>query len=384
MSSKALRNLTILVLIAVFATWIWWETRPEPISVAVAEVTRGKVEKTVANTRAGTIKACRRARLSPSLGGQVARLPITEGERVKKGDLLLELWNRDMVAQVQLASREAAAAKSTARATCLKAEQARREARRLRSLIKQKLVSAEDAERAETTSEAGAADCDAAQASAAVSVARTAVAQATLEKSRLYAPFSGVVGAVNGELNEYVTPSPPGIATLPVVDLIENDCFYVTAPIDEVDVAGVKVGQPARITLDAFAKKAFDGRVRRVADYVLDLEKQARTVEVEVDFSDVSIYQQLLAGYSADIEVILAVRKGTLRIPTEAILEDDKVFVLRPQQGVVEQRIVRTGTANWDMTEILEGLSEGELVVTTPDKEGLTDGARAKRVDESG
>ncbi len=381
MSSKTLRYLILLVVIGLLAAWGWWATRPAPVAVAVAEVSRGKVEKTVANTRAGTVEACRRARLSPSLGGQVLRLPVREGDRVKKGDLLLELWNKDVSAQVVLATREAGAAQSTARAACLKAAQAQREARRLRSLIKQKLVSEEDAERAETEAEASAADCDASEASAAVSLARVDVARATLEKTRLYAPFSGVVAEVNGELNEYVTPSPPGIATLPVVDLIENDCFYVAAPIDEVDVAGVTVGLPARITLDAFADEHFEGRVRRVADYVLDLEKQARTVEVEVAYDDPAIYQRLLAGYSADIEVILDVRSDTLRIPTEAILEGDKVFVLRPDEGVVERRTVRTGTANWDMTEIVTGLDEGELVVTTPDKEGLADGARARVVE---
>jgi len=256
MSSKALRNLIILALVTAVAVWIWWETRPKPITVVVAVVERGKVEKTVANTRAGTVKACRRTRLSPSLGGQVARLPVVKGSRVKKGDLLLELWNRDVAAEVDLAARESDASKATGRAACLKAAQARREAERLRSLSKKKLVSDEDLDRAETEAKASAADCNAALASAEVSVARHQVAQATLEKTRLYAPFSGVVAEINGELNEYVTPSPPGIATLPIVDLIENNCFYVAAPIDEVDVAGVEVGQPARITLDAFGKQA--------------------------------------------------------------------------------------------------------------------------------
>lgn len=381
MRGNTTRWLIVLLTIGLLGALVWWETRPEPIEVAVAEVERGKVEKTVANTRAGTVKACRRAKLSPSLGGQIASLPVREGDPVKQGTLLMELWNKDLVAEVGLAAQEAEAAQATARAACFNADQAKREAQRLKSLIGRKLVSQEDLERAQTQANASAADCEAAKGTAAVSRARHAVVMANLEKTRLVAPFDGVVAEVNGEINEYVTPSPPGIPTLPAVDLIDNGCFYVAAPIDEVDVAGVAVGQPARITLDAFADKGFEGKVRRIADYVLDLEKQARTVEVEVAFSRPEDIEQLLAGYSADVEVILAVRNDTLRIPTEAVLEDDKVYVLHPDTGTVEKRTVRKGTANWDHTEILEGLEAGELVVTTPDKEGLEDGASARRTE---
>jgi len=78
--------------------------------------------------------------------------------------------------------------------------------------------------------------------------------------------------------------------------------------------------------------------VRRIADYVLDLEKQARTVDVEVEFVDPADIEQLLAGYSADVEIILDVRKDTLRIPTEAVMDGDSVYVLDPADGLIELR----------------------------------------------
>ena len=87
--------------------------------------------------------------------------------------------------------------------------------------------------------------------------------------------------------------------------------------------------------------------------------------------------EQLLAGYSADVEIILDVRKDTLRIPTEALMDGDSVYVLSADAGLVERRQVRTGTANWDHTEVIEGLEEGELVVTSVDREGLADGVAA-------
>jgi HlyD family secretion protein len=367
------------LLLAGLAAWGWWTTRPAPVEVAVTQVERGTVEETVANTRAGTVKACRRAKLSPSAGGQIALLPIREGDQVKQGQLLLELWNKDLTAELALTRQEAASSAATARAKCIEAEQARREADRQSQLLRRKLVSEEVVDQAESAAAAGAAGCEAARATAAVADAKIGVAQANLEKTRLIAPFAGVVAEINGELNEYVTPSPIGIPTPPAVDLIDNGCFYLTAPIDEVDVAQVAVGQSARVTLDAFGKRRFDGKVQRIADYVLDLEKQARTVDVEVEFIDRADLEQLLAGYSADVEIILEVRRDTLRIPTEAVLDDDQVYVFLADEQLLERRQIEPGIANWDHTEVLGGLTDGEWVVTSVGREGLADGARARR-----
>lgn len=379
LNNSTRRLFLFLLLVVMLLMWIWWAGRVKPVEVAVAAVEKGTVEKTVANTRAGTVKACRRAKLSPSAGGQIASLPVSEGQAVKRGQLLLELWNKDLTAQLDLTRQEAASATATARARCIEADQARREADRLQKLLGRKLISEEQLDRAVSSADAAGAACEAARANAAVSQARVGVTEATLEKTRLIAPFDGVVAEINGELNEYVTPSPIGIATPPAIDLIANRCFYLTAPIDEVDVAGISVGQSARVTLDAFGERRFRGSVRRIADYVLDLEKQARTVAVEVEFVNPEDIEQLLAGYSADVEIILDVRKDTLRIPTEALMDGDSVYVLSPDAGLVERRQVRTGTANWDHTEVTEGLEEGELVITSVDREGLADGVAAHR-----
>ena len=218
---------------------------------------------------------------------------------------------------------------------------------------------------------------EAAQANAAVSRARIAVTEANLDKTRLVAPFDGVVAEINGELNEYVTPSPIGIATPPAIDLIANDCFYLTAPIDEVDVASISLEQAARITLDAFGAQEFAGRVRRIADYVLDVEKQARTVDVEVEFVNRADIEHLLAGYSADVEIILAVNEETLRIPSEAVVAEKYVYLLNSEETLLVKTEFEPGMSNWDFTEVLSGLEEGDLVVTSVGKEGVEDGASA-------
>jgi HlyD family secretion protein len=377
MKRRPMRWVIVALFLAAAGALIWFYTRSEPVEVVVSPVERGTVERTVANTRAGTVKACRRAKLSPAIGGQIATLPIHEGDTVKAGELLLELWNKDLVAETVLAEREANTAKAHARAVCLNADVAQREADRLVKLRQTGAISEEKADRVVTDAKALRADCAAAKASQLTSEARVDVAKANLARTRLVAPFAGVVAKINGEVDEYLTPSPPGIPTPPAVDLIDNSCFYVTAPIDEVDAPEILPGMAARVSLDAFGHHRFDGKVRRIAPYVLDREKQARTVDVEVDFIKPSEMRHLLAGYSADIEIILDVRRETLWIPTEAVLEGKRVFVYVPHEKKIRERVFEKGISNWDRTEVVSGLTLDELVVVNVDLTGVKDGAYA-------
>jgi HlyD family secretion protein len=372
---RLIRWMIALLLVAGAAFLIWQKTRPKPVEIVIKPVVRGAVEKTVANTRAGTVKACRRAKLSPSIGGQIARLPIHEGDQVKEGALLLEIWNEDLAAQLALVEKEAAVAKAQASASCHTAEEADRQAARAKKLFSSQAGSEEQTDHAVTQARSLQAQCAAAQATVQMSLARIDVATANLSRTRLIAPFAGVVAKIEGELNEYVTPSPVGVQTPPAVDLIENSCFYVSAPIDEVDAAAVRLGMNTRITLDAFKDRQFAGTVRRISPYVLDVEKQARTVDIEVNFSNRDDIKDLLAGYSADVEIILDARPDTLKIPTEAVLDGTKVFVYTASEKMVHEIAITTGLANWAFTEVRTGLKEGQSVVTNVDKPGLQDGA---------
>ncbi len=371
---RLIRWLVVVLVIAGIAFLIWQKTRAKPVEVMVGLVTRGIVEKTVANTRAGTVNACRRARLSPSIGGQIAALPIHEGDQVEAGDLLLEIWNEDLSAQFAVAEQEAAVARAQAEAACQSAEEAQRQAKRAQTLLKNRVGSQEQTDMAVSEALSLRAKCDASRASVQMSLAHVSLARANLSRSRLIAPFSGIIAKIEGELNEYVTPSPVGVQTPPVVDLIENSCFYITAPIDEVDAAAVRIDMVARVTLDAFRGREFAGKVRRIAPYVLDLAKQARTIDIEVDFVDRSDFIYLLAGYSADVEIILDVRTDTLKVPSEAVMDGNAVYVFSDQDRTISKRTFTPGLSNWAFTEVVSGLDEGIQVVVNVDKPELKDG----------
>lgn len=372
---------TILILFVIFAAiaaLVFFISKEKPVLVSLGTAEKGRVEAVVTNTRAGTVKACRRAHLSPAMGGQIARLNVKEGDRVLEGQILLELWNDDLVANLRLAESEVKTAQASAEETCIRSEVAQREAKRVVELKKKGLAADDDVDRSVTNAKASKAACRAAKANADVSKTRIAVVKAELDRTLLKAPFTGSVAEVNGELGEFVTPSPPGIPTPPAVDLIDTSCLYISSPIDEVDAAAIRTGMNARITLDAYAGKSFKGEVRRIAPYVLELEKQARTVDMETYFLDPEEYKGLLPGYSADVEVILEVRENVLRIPSEAVLDNKRVYVFDNFFETLEEREIQSGLSNWKFTEIISGLEAGEQIVLTVDREGVFDGAFAK------
>lgn len=350
-------------------------SRKEAIKVRLHTVKTGVVESTVANTRAGTVKACRRSKLAPVVGGQVTSLLVKEGESVKQGQLLMELWNDDLKAQIHLARREAKAAEQSAVQACLMADEAKRNATRIELLWKDKLTTEEKLDKERTNAQANKAACSAARARAQVSQSRISVALASLERTRLRAPFDGSIAEINGEVGEYVSPSPPGLVTPPAIDIVDTSCLYILAPIDEVDAPSILEGMEARITLDAFKDQKFLGAVRRIAPYVLEVEKQARTVAIEAVFMDPKQYQRLLPGYSADLEIILNTHYDVVRIPTEALIKGDRVMVYDANEQVLHEKSVTTGLSNWQFTEINDGLKAGDKITLSVDREGVVDGA---------
>ncbi len=379
----AMKRILVLILAAALLLGaIWYTRREELLPVTLHTVERGVVERTVASTRAGTIKACRRSALSMPGGGRVEVLHVKEGQEVAAGELLLELWNEDRRAMTAQAESQLAAASHRREQLCVEADNAAREARRLATLQQRKLVSEELAQAADTRARSAAFACRAAGDEQQTAVASLQMNRALLAETQLRAPFAGIVAEINGEVGEFVTPSPPGIPMPPAVDLIDYSCLYVTAPIDEVDAGRLKTGLPARISLDAFRGEHFAGRLDRIAPYVMEIEKQARTVDVDVLFTNAADRERLLVGYSADIDLVLEAHADAIRIPSEALMDNDTVYRFDPASSRLERVAVQTGIRNWNFTEITAGLAPGDRVVTSLDQQGLAEGVLATPADD--
>ncbi|WP_044873269.1 efflux RND transporter periplasmic adaptor subunit [Pseudomonas sp. LFM046] len=368
----------LLIIIPIFislASLVGFWARPEPVSVELVEVAKGEVETLVSNTRAGTVKACRRAHLSFKTGGQVSELLIHAGQRVQAGDVLMRLRQDDLQARVDEARARLDAQRNLREQSCRQASQDQRDLQRLGHLAERKLTSEDLLDQSATRARLSELLCSGGEAKIREAEASLALQLAHLDQATLRAPFAGIVAEINGELGEVVTPSPPGIPTPPAVDLIDDQCLYVEAPIDEVDAALVRPGMPVRITLDAFRGRTFEGRVSRIAPFVRELEKQARTVDVEVKFEGVPPDLMLLSGYSADVEILLAQREQTLRVPTESLLDGSKVLRYDPSNGHLREQKVEIGLANWRWSEVKGGLAAGDRILPSLQHEGLADGS---------
>ena len=353
------KKIAAAVILLLLISSFFFNGSEEAIKVLAVRPEIKMVEQTVSNTRAGTIDACRRSKMSPAMGGQIATLAVEEGDMVEKDQILLELWNKETKARVKAAER-------SADQTCIISAKAQRDADRSNELFSKGLASEEAKEAAVTNAESGLAACNAAKA-------QVEVTKASLERTQLIAPFGGIVAEIEGELGEYVTPSPVGVATKPTLDLIDNTCIYIKAPIDEIDAPEVIAGLKSRITMDAFGQKEFPSTVRRVAPYVLDLEKQARTVEIEAVFDNPQEF--LLPGYSADITIIVDTSEDTLSIPSQAVMGGNSVYLIN-SDGTISEKEIEVGLSNWQLTEVLSGLSLDDQIVLSIDRKGLEDGVK--------
>ena len=346
---------------------------PAPPVVEVATVARGVVEDTVANTKAGTVRARRRAKLSPGTSGTVVERHVDRGERVAAGDLLIRLDDETPRAALLLAQRALDVALAGEKRACISAERALRELDRKRELAKDELVSVDQIDALESAHQLALADCSVAAAEVERARASILAAEAELSRTELRAPFDAIIAEVSAELGEWVTPSAPLIAAPDLIDAIDPTSLYVSAPMDETEAARLEADQPVRVTIDSHPGASFPGRIVRVAPYVLDLEQHNRTVEVEVELEDAEFAATLLPGTSADVEVVLGVREDVVRLPVLALFEGDRAFVVEAD-GTISIREVEIGLRNWRYAEVTAGITTGERVVIHFEVDELVDG----------
>jgi HlyD family secretion protein len=377
MSSKWRNRLIVLAIIVGLILLIRFTLfKPKPVEVSGYRLARGKVEQTVTNSKAGTVKARMRANLSSEIGGRVVFLDVHEGKRVKQGQLLLKVDDTELKASLVLAQRAFESATATMKEACIASDLAKKELDRNSQLHKEGIISDAIIDQVSNQYESAKARCEAARADASRAHANVDVAKAALSKTEVRAPFNGIVVQVTTELGEFVTPSPPGVPIPPVIDMLDDTGIYVEAPIDETDATKLRTALPVRVSLDPYPDKTFPAKLTRVAPFVRDVEGQNRTVDVECEFDDHEFARKLLPGTSADIEIILTSRQNVLRIPAYALMEGSRVLII--EQNKLVPRDVKTGLRNWDYVEITDGLKEGDLITTSLERAEVKEGVEVK------
>ena len=388
--------LWLLVLAAIGAAAAFLGQRGRPLAVEIATVASAYPSQAIAVLNAtGRVVAARRASVSSKATGRLEWLGVEEGQRVKAGDVIARLENRDVAA-----SREqAAAGVKVAEANLVQGQAELADAelalKRARELAQKDFVSEASVDSAEARFNKARAAIETLRAQIAVAQANLRAATVSFDQTLIRAPFTGIVLTKNANVGDILTPfSSASGTTGAVVTMADMSTLEVEADVSEASIAKITVGQPAEIQLDAFPDLRLAGAVSRIVPTV---DRSKATLLVKVSFGETD--DRVLPDMSAKIAFLsrpLAAdeRKPVPALRPEAIVEHegkDVVFVVRPDaagksagdRGAAEKKeagggravrtVVTTGARVGDLVRV-EGLAPGTPVVINPPP-ALADGA---------
>jgi HlyD family secretion protein len=385
------------------------------VKVRVEDVKKGPVKQVV--TASGSLEPVRSVNVSATHMGKITRLAVEEGDRVEKGQFLLEidpLERRMAVSRIEASLKAARANLIKAEAGCTYADE---ELKRVRNLFELGLVPEQELETARTNYERERAGCDAAREAVAEEEALLESARHQLSQVTIHAGMAGVVTALNvdeGETAVVGTMNNPGTVLLTISDLSRME---VHVDVDETEVVDIRRGHPAEIRIDAFPDTTFRGQVTEIGNSpILRGGGGARSVDFEVVVRLLDSVPNIKPGLSASADITTASREDVLLVPIQALTvrdpsslggkkgasaadtsggaeeseeagdradltveqEQEGVFVV--EDGRAHFRSVRTGVAGASRCEVLSGLAAGETVITGPFRvlRDLRDGARVE------
>ena len=366
--ARHLVKLLLLLVVVVVLLLAWPE---KVVTVRVVEVVRGPVEKVVTSIQAGEVRARRQAAIRASTIGRVSGIEVQKGDRVEKDQLLVELGNGTLRARLRLARANLEVGQSGLRSARLRLQASERALKRSRRLSSQGVLSQQALDPVQAERDLAAEAVKTAQANIDQLQAAVAVAAAALEETRIRAPFAGQVTALHVEVGEAL------VAGAPVLDLVDDSQVTLLAPVDEADAGILQTGFPVRVLCDAFAGRQLAGKLTWISPVVSRDVRQNRHLEVEVGFDGQRI--PLKPGMSADIEVVVQKKEQVLWVPTNAIMRkggNEQVFLVAG--GRARLQTIQAGISNWERTEVIRGLAEGDRVIVSLEVRGLADGVKVR------
>ena len=408
--------IVIVVVLLVAGAWYLWgsgepEAEAEVQEPVMQEVERGPIVLIVSTT--GRVVANLDVDIKCKASGEVVKLPFDVSDIVKKGDLLVEVdpvyEERNVKrAKISLSSLEArlAQAKQNLEIATLNLDTERKRAQaalesskarhedakskleRMKQLLEKKLASQEEYDTVETSSVQAQADLSAAQirieeiatqeksldlkrqdvklAESQVESDRIAlsIVQQNLTDTKVYAPIDGVVSVRNVQTGQIISS---GISNVgggtTVLTLSDLSRLFILASVDESDIGRVRVGQPAKITADAYPEERFGGRVVRIATKGIST---SNVVTFEVKIEVTSPNKNLLKPeMTANIDIIAEKDDNALLIPVEAVtrMNGKKFVTVAGSDGKTEEREIETGISDGLSYSVTSGLGEGDIVL---------------------
>ena len=379
----------VIILFVIIGAMVFYYSKKNVVRVKITRVRTGAIEKTITGVSSGTVEPLRRVRLQAMLPMKIKKVNFKEGDRVKDGDVIIKLDDTELAIKLELHK----AALTTAELRFHDLEDqftlARQNHERIRRLFEGGAVP--DSRFDEVKSQYTSAEKAFAIAKNSITEAKLSIklTEEELGKTNIRAPFNGRISFLDATIGEFpsyagteggLLTSQQNISSAqglkPFCEVIDDSVIKVKVPFDEVDATKIRLGQATRIVSDTAPDKIFRGKVIFISPVVSKTLEQNRTVDVEMSVNKGDSVH-LPVGASVDGEIILLTEKDVLLIPTNTIIEKEtKKFVYSIEKNIVRKTDIKTGISNWDLTQILEGLKEGNPVITSLDLDGLEEGKK--------
>ena len=387
-------------------------------NVQSVQIARVRTEDVTSRVKApGKIEPKTQVKVSADIPGKITHLAVKEGDRVKRGQLLLQLDDT----QYRANYNQSRAALASAQARVREAQSAFKVSdsnfSRQRALFEKNLLSQAEWDQASTNHDAARTALQTAQEEVSRSTAAVQGSADNLSKCKFSAPFEGVVSALNVEQGEIVVTGTMNNAGTQILTVSDLSTMIVRADVDETDVVDMKVGQKAKITVDALPDTSYQGTVLEIGNTAK--RNEVGQVEGQTNFEVKVVFDQSVPqvrpGMTADVEIETATHAKAQAVPIQAVVvrtqreldraahrgkkerpkravafadEDTAgrkdpeltgVFVVK--NGVAEFVKVRTGIASETMIEVFGDITDKDRVVSGPYKalRELKPGAKVKQ-----
>ncbi len=358
--------------------------KEKAIKAATEKVARQNLTQIV--SASGEIKPKKNINLSAQIPGRIVKIGIQEGQEVKRGDFLLALDPSQYEANAErdrafIQSSQAERIKVEAQLTKNKSYYERQ-----KSLFDNQLISREQLEQAKVQWDISEASLKSIDFQIAQAKASLKSSLDNLSKTVFSAPIDGIITSLRVEEGEVAiigTMNNPGTVLMTIADL---SVMEVEVEVDETDVVGVRLGQPADVEVDAFPDRIFKGTVTEIGSSALQKTNISSTAQESKDFKVVVTLDnpapELKPGLSASADIITAVKDNVLAVPVASLVVRDKpaagdkpavagkagqeegVFLI--EDGRVKFAPVRKGIMGELTIEIISGLTDGQTIVSGP------------------
>jgi len=407
-------SIGLLVVIFIIITLIG-SGKEEIILVQTEKVETRNITQTV--TATGNIDPEFKVIITPEVTGEIINLPVKEGDKVKKGDLLIQIKGDQYQAQKDRLEASLQASDATLKMREAELNKLTLEYDRVKELHSKGLASNSELETAESNYLSAKASYEQAQANVLQSKAQLREVLETLYKTTIYAPMAGTVTQLNVQLGDRVLGS--GFSQGTNIMTVSNlSSMQAVVDVDENDVVLVSIGDTATIKVDAYGDREFRGIVSEIGNSAqssgLGTQEQVVNFEVKINLSDLD--DNLRPGMSCNADIETETVHDVISVPIQSVTtrenltmngnEKDKdgmkdstkgkndemkmemkgpqevVFII--ENGTAKVVLVKTGISNDNFLEIKEGLKGGESIVSGSYRaisRELEDGAKV-RVEE--